>query len=126
MQQQPLQDVVITGYTDTEEYSRFHPMYERIYFIFDEKIFELYINDSGIIDCRTILKIEVWFDLDENDEFSLMSIYSLLFKTEQHVTILNIDYDVTPFSKMKINYKEGDIKRDILLDSNNFFGFTLF
>lgn len=124
MQHQSLHDVMITGYTDTDEYSRFHPMYERMYFIFDEKILELYINDNGVIDCRTLSKIDVWFDLDEDDKFSLMSIYSQLFKTEQDVTVLSIDHHVTPFSKMKINYKEGDIKRELLLDPNNFFGFT--
>ncbi|KFC93378.1 hypothetical protein GLGR_2941 [Leminorella grimontii ATCC 33999 = DSM 5078] len=48
----------------------------------------------------------------------------MLFKTEQAVKILNINYQPIPFSKMKINYKDGNIERQLSLDPNNFFGFT--
>ncbi|ELX7028110.1 hypothetical protein U1K26_000948 [Salmonella enterica] len=121
---EPVVDVLVSGFIDENDSLVFHPMYNRIYFIFNNNIFELYINDDGYINIRNIEKIEAWFDVDEDDKFSLMSIYSQAFKTEQEIIISKISYEKTPFSKMSIIYNEGDIERVLILDSNNFFGFT--
>ena len=117
-------DVMVSGYIDTETLPVFHPMYERIYFIINENIFELYIDDDGIIQHNNLKNINLWFDIDEDDQFSLMSIYSQLFKTEHEIKVTQIDYKAIPFSNIKINYKDGQEERQLFLDPNNFFGFT--
>ena len=117
-------DVMVSGYIDTETLLVFHPMYERIYFIINENIFELYIDDDGIIQHNNLKNINLWFDIDEDDQFSLMSIYSQLFKTEHEIKVTQIDYKAIPFSNIKINYKDGQEERQLFLDPNNFFGFT--
>lgn len=119
-------DVMISGYIDTETLPVFHPMYERIYFIINENIFELYIDDDGIIQHNNLKNINLWFDIDEDDQFSLMSIYSQLFKTEHEIKVTQIDYKAIPFSNIKINYKDGQEERQLFLDPNNFFGFTYY
>ncbi len=119
-------DVMISGYINTETLPVFHPMYERIYFIINENIFELYIDDDGIIQHNNLKNINLWFDIDEDDQFSLMSIYSQLFKTEHEIKVMQIDYKAIPFSNIKINYKDGQEERQLFLDPNNFFGFTYY
>ncbi|KES12581.1 hypothetical protein SASC598O11_001910, partial [Snodgrassella alvi SCGC AB-598-O11] len=61
MIQGTISDVMISGYTDAETLPVFHPMYERIYFIVNENIFELYIDD-GIIRHNQLKNINEWFD----------------------------------------------------------------
>ena len=119
-------DVMISGYIDTETLPVFHPMYERIYFIINENIFELYIDDDGIIQHNNLKNINIYFYIDEDDRFSLMSIYSQLFKTEHEIKVTQIDYKAIPFSNIKINYKDGQEERQLFLDPNNFFGFTYY
>ncbi|OTQ29183.1 hypothetical protein B6D19_12415 [Gilliamella apicola] len=119
-------DVMVSGYIDTETLPVFHPMYERIYFIINENIFELYIDDDGIIQHNNLKNINLWFDIDEDDQFSLMSIYSQLFKTEHEIKVTQIDYKAIPFSNIKINYKDGQEEKQLFLDPNNFFGFTYY
>lgn len=119
-------DVMVSGYIDTETLPVFHPMYERIYFIINENIFELYIDDDGIIQHNNLKNINLWFDIDEDDQFSLMSIYSQLFKTEHEIKVMQIDYKAIPFSNIKINYKDGQEEKQLFLDPNNFFGFTYY
>ena len=121
-----ISDVMVSGYIDTETLPVFHPMYERIYFIINENIFELYIDDDGIIQHNNLKNINLWFDIDEDDQFSLMSIYSQLFKTEHEIKVMQIDYKAIPFSNIKINYKDGQEERQLFLDPNNFFGFTYY
>ena len=125
MIQGTISDVEVSGYIDSETPPVFHPMYERIYFTVNEDIFELYIND-GVICYNQLNNINEWFDVDEDDRFSLMSIYSQLFKTEQEIKITQIDYKEIPFSTIKINYKDGGNERQLFLDPNNFFGFTYY
>jgi hypothetical protein len=125
MLQGNISDVMVTGYIDTETPPVFHPMYDRIYFIINENIFELYIDD-GIICYNYLKNINEWFDVDEDDQFSLMSIYSQLFKTEQEIKVTQIDYKAIPFSPLEINYKDGRNERQLFLDPNNFFGFTYY
>ena len=119
-------DVMVSGYIDTETLPVFHPMYERIYFIINENIFELYIDDDGIIQHNNLKNINLWFDIDEDNQFSLMSIYSQLFKTEHEIKVTQIDYKAIPFSNIKINYKDGQEERQLFLDPNNFFGFAYY
>ncbi|HEK1038771.1 TPA: hypothetical protein SMQ30_001726 [Proteus mirabilis] len=121
---EPVADVLVSGFIDENDTLVYHPMYNRIYFTFDNNIFELYIDDNGYINARNIEKIETWFNVDEDDKFSLMSIYSQAFKTEQEVVISKIIYERIAFSTMSIVYNEGDIERVLVLDPNNFFGFT--
>ena len=125
MLQGNISDVMVTGYIDTETPPVFHPMYDRIYFIINENIFELYIDD-GIICYNYLKNINEWFDVDEDDQFSLMSIYSQLFKTEQEIKVTQIDYKAIRFSTLEINYKGGENERQLFLDPNNFFGFTYY
>lgn len=125
MLQGNISDVMVTGYIDTETPPVFHPMYDRIYFIINENIFELYIDD-GIICYNYLKNINEQFDVDEDDQFSLMSIYSQLFKTEQEIKVTQIDYKAIRFSTLEINYKDGENERQLFLVPNNFFGFTYY
>lgn len=121
--QESVMDIVVSGYNDTNNYMYFHPLYERLFFLFNEDIYELCIVD-GVINANRIDEIKLWFDIDEDDQFSLMSIYSQAFKTEQEIKILQVNYTKIPFSSMSIIYGEGEIERTLKLDPNNFFGFT--
>ncbi len=125
MRQGTISDVLVSGYIDGETPPVFHPMYERIYFIVNDDIFELYIDD-GVVRHNQLKNINQWFDVDDEDKFSLMSIYSQLFKTEQEIQITQIDYKAVSFSTIKINYKDGENERQLFLDPNNFFGFTYY
>jgi len=125
MRQGTISDVLVSGYIDGEIPPVFHPMYERIYFIVNDDIFELYIDD-GVVRHNQLKNINQWFDVDDDDKFSLMSIYSQLFKTEQEIQITQIDYKAVSFSTIKINYKDGENQRQLFLDPNNFFGFTYY
>ena len=125
MLQGTVNDVVVSGYSDAETPPVFHPMYERIYFIISDDIFELYIED-GVIRCYQLENINEWFDVDVDDKFSLMSIYQQLFKTEQEIKVTKIDYKAIPFTKIEIDYKDGENERQLFLDPNNFFGFTYY
>ncbi|PIT13101.1 hypothetical protein [Snodgrassella alvi] len=116
-------DVMVSGYIDTKSIPIFHPMYEKIYIFIHDDIFQIYIED-GIIKYDKLKTIDEWFELDEDDTFSLMSIYSQLFKTEQDISIESICYKGIPFSDMIINYWDGENKKHIYLSPNNFFGFT--
>ena len=121
--QEKLNDVIVSGYIDSEIPLVFHPMFERLFFVFDDLTYEIYLDD-GLIKANEINKIKIWFDVDEDDDFSLMSVYSQLFKTESEVRISKISYEKVPFHVMSIIYHEGDIERVLTLDPNNFFGFT--
>lgn len=121
--QEILNDVIVTGYIDSEEMPVFHPMYERLFFVFSDLTYEMYLDD-GLIKLNEINEIKEWFDVDEDDKFSLMSIYSQLFKTESEINVSKVSYEKTPLSDMSIAYHEGDIERVLTLDPNNFFGFT--
>lgn len=118
-----LQDVVVTGYIDSENLLTFHPMYERLFFIFNNSTYEIY-TENGLIKSNKIDNISLWFDLDEDDQFAQMSIYSQLFKTEQEIRLSKVNYSQKPFSNIHIFFHEGAIERELILDPNNFFGFT--
>ncbi|MDX5629085.1 MULTISPECIES: hypothetical protein [unclassified Brenneria] len=117
-------DVIVSGYVDSESPSVFHPMYDRVYFIFNNMKFEVCIDNLGFINANSVTEIEIWFELDEDDKFSLMSIYSQLFKTEQEITVTSVNNQSEPFGILTLNYREGLIDRHLCLDSHNFFGFT--
>ncbi len=118
-------DIVVTGYIGSDTPPVFHPMYDRIYFISDEAIFELYINDDGVVNSHLVENIAPWFEVDEDDKFSMMSIYSQSFKTEQEVRIVGVNHSDVPFSGVFLEYKEGDDERLLTLEPNNFFGFLI-
>lgn len=119
-----LKDVMIAGYIDYATLPIFHPFYDRLYFIIDEVIFELYLSEAGIIQYNELTEIKAWLTLDDDGHFSLMSIYSQLFKTEQAVIITDITYSSIPFSSMSISYVNGQDCGNLLFDPNHFFGFT--
>lgn len=118
-------DTVVTGYIASDTPPVFHPMYDRIYFILGEAIFEVYIGNDGIVNSRLVENIVPWFEVDEDDKFSMMSIYSQSFKTEQEVSIVGVNYSDDPFSGVFLKYKAGDDERLLSLESNNFFGFLI-
>jgi len=62
MIQDTISDVLVSGYIDGETPPVFHPMYERIYFIVNDDIFELYIDD-GVVRHNQLKNINQWFDL---------------------------------------------------------------
>ena len=64
MIQGTISDVMVSGYTDAETPPVFRPMYERIYFIMDDHILELYIDD-GVVCHNRLKNINEWFDIDE-------------------------------------------------------------
>ncbi|PWF24706.1 hypothetical protein [Corticimicrobacter populi] len=117
-------DVFVSGYIDSASPARFHPMYERLFFVFEKCTFELFVSDSGWIDVRALGDIEVWFDMDEDDAFSLMSVYNQFFKTEQDVVVVSVSSPSGPFETLTIKYREGLAERDVCLNPNHFFGFS--
>ncbi|MGN6038760.1 hypothetical protein [Serratia marcescens] len=118
-------DIIVTGYIDSDTPPVFHPMYDRVYFISGEVIFEFYIDDDGVVNSHLVENIAPWFEVDEDDKFSMMSIYSQSFKTEQEVRIVGVSHSDVPFSGVFLEYKEGDDERLLTLEPNNFFGFLI-
>ncbi|MGP2986465.1 hypothetical protein ACTVLM_04935 [Serratia marcescens] len=90
-------DIVVTGYIDSDTPPVFHPMYDRIYFISGEAIFEVYIGNDGIVNSHLVENIAPWFEVDVGDQFSMISIYSQAFKTEREVKIIAVNYSEEPF-----------------------------
>lgn len=117
--------IVVTGYIDSDTPPIFHPMYDRIYFISGEVVFEVYIGNDGIVNSHLVENIAPWFEVDVDDQFSMMSIYSQSFKTEQEVIIVGVNYSDDPSSGVFLKYKAGDDERLLSLESNNFFGFLI-
>ncbi|MEL5349841.1 hypothetical protein PTR25_08650 [Serratia nevei] len=118
-------DIVVTGYIDSDTPPVFHPMYDRVYFISDEAIFELYINDDGVVNSHLVENIAPWFEVDVDDQFSMMSIYSQTFKTEREVKIIAVNYSEEAFSVFIVRYKDGDNENSLCLEPKNFFGFLI-
>ncbi|EPL3545493.1 hypothetical protein [Serratia ureilytica] len=118
-------DIVVTGYIDSNMPPVFHPMYDRVYFISGEVIFEFYIDDDGVVNSHLVENIAPWFEVDVDDQFSMMSIYSQAFKTEREVKIVAVDYSEKPFSVFIVRYKDGDHESSLHLEPKNFFGFLI-
>lgn len=118
-------DIVVTDYIDSDTPPIFHPMYDRIYFISGEAVFDVYIGNDGIVNSHLVENIVPWFEVDVDDQFSMMSIYSQSFKTEQEVRIVEVNYSNAPFSGVFLKYKAGDNERLLSLELNNFFGFLI-
>ncbi len=118
-------DIVVTDYIDSDTPPIFHPMYDRIYFISGEAVFDVYIGNDGIVNSHLVENIVPWFEVDVDDQFSMMSIYSQSFKTEQEVRIVGVNYSNAPFSGGFLKYKAGDNERLLSLELNNFFGFLI-
>lgn len=121
---EPIRDVLVSGYIDSEEPPCFNALYKRVYFMFDHTKIEMYIDDKAKICFRAIENINQWFDLDDDDRFSLMSIYLLVFKTEQAVCIKSLSCDEPLLSELTINYVDDGMERKVMFDPRNFFGFS--
>ncbi|MDP0518935.1 hypothetical protein QOT19_06220 [Serratia marcescens] len=109
-------DIVVTGYIDSDMPPVFHPMYDRVYFISGEAIFEVYIGNDGVVNSHLIENIAPWFEVDVDDQFSMMSIYSQAFKTEREVKIVAVDYSEKPFSVFIVRYKYGGHESSLHLE----------
>jgi hypothetical protein len=109
-------DIVVTGYIDSDIPPVFHPMYDRVYFISGEAIFEVYIGNDGIVYSHLVENISPWFEVDVDDQFSMMSIYSQAFKTEREVKIIAVNYSEEPFSVFIARYKDGDNENSLYLE----------
>lgn len=118
-------DIVVTVYIDSDTPPIFHPMYDRVYFISDEAVFEFFIDDEGIVNSHLVEKIAPWFEVDVDDQFSMMSIYPQVFKTELEVKIIAVNYSEEPFSVFIVRYKDGDHEKLLYLEPKNFFGFLI-
>lgn len=118
-------DIVVTGYIDSDIPPVFHPMYDRVYFISGEAIFEVYIGNDGIVYSHLVENISPWFEVDVDDQFSMMSIYSQAFKTEREVKIIAVNYSEEPFSVFIARYKDGDNENSLYLEPKSFFGFLI-
>ncbi|MBF8216534.1 hypothetical protein I0Y69_04260 [Serratia ureilytica] len=118
-------DIVVTGYIDSDTPPVFHPMYDRIYFISGEVIFEFYIDDDGVVNSHLVENISPWFEVDVDDQFSMMSIYSQAFKTEREVKIIAVNCSEEPFSVFIVRYKNGDNENSLYLEPKSFFGFLI-
>ncbi|EME9756424.1 hypothetical protein HMPREF3138_11605 [Serratia sp. HMSC15F11] len=118
-------DIVVTGYIDSDTPPVFHPMYDRIYFISGEVIFEFYIDDDGVVNSHLVENISPWFEVDVDDQFSMMSIYSQAFKTEREVKIIAVNCSEEPFSVFIVRYKNGDNGNSLYLEPKSFFGFLI-
>ncbi|MDR2209772.1 MAG: hypothetical protein LBE22_12630 [Azoarcus sp.] len=121
---EPILDILVSGYVESEEFLVFHPLFERLYFLFDRVKIEVYVGNESRIVFRTVEKIEQWIDIDEDDRFSVMSIYSLVFKTEQSVHVVSAVCNDLPLSGLKIRYVDGEFERCVTFDPRNFFGFS--
>lgn len=120
-----LDDLLVAGFVDKSDYLQFHPMYERVFFLSKNKVFELSLNHDAISQIKVLPKIEPWFDIDEEDEFAIMSIYSQAFKTESSIEITAIDFPTAPLKPISIHYNEGELMRSLRLDPASFWGFMI-
>ncbi|MEN5282687.1 hypothetical protein [Serratia marcescens] len=118
-------DIIVTGYIDSDTPPFFHPMYDRVYFISGEVIFEFYIDDDGVVNSHLVENISPWFEVDVDDQFSMMSIYSQAFKNEREVKIIAVNYSEEPFSVFIVRYKDGDHENSLYLEPKSFFGFLI-
>lgn len=122
-----LLDVLIGGYVENRAPRHFSPFYTRLYFFFEEGLFEL--RADGHIEVRLIDAIEPWFEVEDDDEFCTSSVFNLLFKTDQEVAIEAVEChrraDQAPLL-LGLDYRCGERRRRVNLDPANFFGFSFF
>ncbi|KFF25947.1 hypothetical protein [Chryseobacterium vrystaatense] len=121
---EPIRDILVSGYVDLQNIPVFHPLYERIYLIFDQIKIEICVGDESKIIFTVIENIRQWIDVDEDDLFSVMSIYSLVFKTEQVIRIISAACGDSLLSGLKLKYIDGEAERCVTFDPKNFFGFS--
>ncbi|MBF5006796.1 hypothetical protein [Diaphorobacter caeni] len=119
-----LQDIIISGYIDGGAIPVFHPLYDRIYFVFSDRMVEMKVNDDSYVVFGLVSGLECWLDIDEDDKFAQMSIYNLVLKTEQNVTLDSIECENEILANVTVNFSEGGIARRVVFNPKNFFGFT--
>lgn len=76
---QSLNDIVVGGYVDREPYQQpahyFHPMFERVYFIFQEQILETKeIKHRSQLELSLVSEISPEFEIEEPDMFCASSL----------------------------------------------------
>lgn len=123
-----LKDILVSGYIECDEIQRFRPLYDRVYFVFDETIFELSANSFWNIDVCAIKKIEPWFEVEEDDIFGISSIYTQCFSTELSIKTLSMSYYVdaanAEFLFLHLNYAIGAKHKSLFINPKNTFGFS--
>ncbi len=132
---QNLDDVLVCGYADDEskkyvKFSKslcFHPMFWKIYFVFDRTVFELDAEGTPGLIAHKIDTITPWFDADD-DSFTLSSIYNLLFGADFPVKILSVDYKHGTFTPITLSYRLHNAtdreKGLVIIDPANISGFS--
>lgn len=121
----PLRDVIVSGFIDSETPRMFHPLYERLYFVFDEIKVQMQLGDDAKISFREVGVVQQWIDLDEDDLFSAMSLYSVVFRTEQAVQIRSAQCADDALAVLDVTFFDGAGDRCVTFDPRNFFGFSI-
>ncbi|NHZ40525.1 hypothetical protein [Massilia aquatica] len=123
-----LKDILVSGYIECDEITIFKPMYDRLYFVFEETILEFGANSFWSIDVRAIKKIEPWFEVEEDDIFGVSSIYSQCFSTELSIRALSLCYYIDPTNAdvlfFCLNYSIGERCKSLFINPKNTFGFS--
>jgi hypothetical protein len=125
-----LRDVLVAGFVDNDNgYLEFHPLYDRIYFIFENKKIEMSLAANATIAFKPVESIELWFEIDkEEGKFCVMSIFSILFGTEGDITIASFacshtaDGWATP--ECRIQFAVGKNEKELVFNPMNVFGFS--
>lgn len=124
-----LKDVLVGGYIESDEVNRFKPLYDRLYFVFEEAIFEFDANSFWSIDIRAIKKIEPWFEVEDGDIFGVSSIYSQCFSTELSIRTSSVSYYIDSTNDdilfFCLKYSIGGRCKSLFINPKNTFGFSL-
>lgn len=122
-----ISDIFITGYSENSDNNTFvfRPLFDKIYFEIEDKIHEIFLSDRGKIDVKKIETISPWFDVDEDDFFSISSIHLQILKTEDPVIVTGVNIENTCFSPLLINIEKMGRHYKLELNAHNIFGFSL-
>lgn len=120
-----IEDIFISGFLEKEEdFFNFHPLYDRIYMICSGSIYEIFLSNNNL-DAKVISKIEPYFEVDEDDFFSISSIYIQVFNTEFPVKVLDISTNEIPLAPLCIKIGNYDDEFIIKIDPKNTFGLSI-
>lgn len=123
-----LKDILVGGYIEYDEMNSFKPLYDRLYFVFEETIFEFGANSFWSIGVRAIKKIEPWFEVEDDDIFGVSSIYSQCFSTEFSIRTSSVSYYIDSANDdilfFCLNYSIGERCKSLFINPKNTFGFS--
>ena len=121
-----ISDIFVTGYLEESENGIyfFKPLYDRVYFEIDNKIHEISVSEEGKITSKEVEKISPWFEVDEDDMFSISSVYIQTFRTEEPATIKKIEIQKSILAPLKVEVELIGVKYELELDAHNIFGFS--